>query len=142
MDRREFVRLTALGSGLSIVAPKLVLAGLPESPLAGSVYYTKDAPGRWSAKVQTHLPQLEVQKDTTALSIQVVTPHEMKGYEHYIVKHILLDSKFGFLEEKLFSPATDKSPISKFSVKSDYKGSLYALSMCNLHDVWLNVIEI
>lgn len=141
MDRRTFIRLGTLGSAASVVAPRIVLAGLPESPLAGGLYYTQDAPGRWSGKVQTHLPKLDIDKRADGIAVQVLTPHEMKGFEHYIVKHVLLDQKFGFLQEKLFNPQTDKTPRSEFTLK-DYRGPLYALSMCNLHDVWLNVIEI
>ncbi|WP_299018112.1 hypothetical protein [uncultured Photobacterium sp.] len=78
MDRRDFIRFSMAG----IVAPKLALAGVPDSPFAGSVFYTKDAPGRWSKKVGGHLPNLEI--DKSAGLIQVVTGHEMQGFDHYI----------------------------------------------------------
>lgn len=141
MDRRSFIRLTAAGGGAGIIAPQLVLAELPLPSMAGGVYYTKDAPGRWSGKAQGHLPVIETEKKEAGLAIRVTTPHEMRGCEHYIVKHVLLDGKFGFLQERLFKPDVDKAPISTFELK-DYKGPLYALSMCNLHDVWLNVVEL
>lgn len=63
----------------------------------------------------------------------------MNGYEYYIVKHVLLDNKFNFLDE-LCNPEKE-TPMSVFSVNND-SGNIYALSMCNKHDVWLNSAEI
>lgn len=142
MDRRNFIRLSAIGGGAGLIAPSSVLAELPQLPAAGDLYYTKDAPGRWSGKVQTHLPLIEKEKIDGGLGIRVITPHEMKDCEHYIVKHVLLDSRFKFLQEHLFDPQKDKSPISSFELKDYASGPLYALSMCNLHDVWLNMLEV
>jgi len=65
----------------------------------------------------------------------------MKGCEHYIIKHVLLDSRFQFLQERLFDPQKDKAPISTFEIKAQ-PGPIYALSVCNLHDTWLNMAEI
>jgi superoxide reductase len=136
MERRNFMRLVLAGSGAALIAPRTLLAGIPEQSLAGSVYYTADAQGHWAGKAKTHVPLIEVKKSGAASTIQVVTPHEMKGYEHYIVKHILLDKDFKFLNEKIFDPTKDTSPLSTFPI-GDYSGALYALSVCNLHDTWL-----
>lgn len=141
MDRRHFVRLVATGSCAAIVAPRSVMAAMPEQSLAGSVYYTADAPGRWASKAKTHLPVIEVGKTGGNATVQIVTPHEMKGYEHYIVKHILFDRQFGFLHEKVFDPTNDTSPLSTFPL-GDYRGTVYVLSVCNLHDSWLNSAEV
>lgn len=140
MDRRNFVRLVLAGGGAAVIAPKMVWAGISDQAMAGGVYYTKDAPGRWSAKVKTHSPLIEIKKADGVTTVQIVTPHEMKGYEHYIVKHIMLDKNFKFLHEKLFDPTKDTSPLSSFPL-GDYSGLLYALSVCNLHDTWLSVAE-
>lgn len=104
--------------------------------MAGGVYYTKDAPGRWSKKVGGHLPLIEV----SGKDIEVTAPHGMSGYEHYIVKHMILNAKFEFMDEKMFDPMKDKAPISQFSL--DYSGRIYVLSACNKHDTWLNIADI
>ena len=78
MNRRGFIRLSALGATAGIIAPTSLLAS--SSNMAGGVYYTKDAPGRWSKKVGGHLPTIEV----SGKKIQVTTSHGMTGYEHYI----------------------------------------------------------
>ncbi len=138
MHRRDFIRLSVAGSAVGIIAPKLALAR--SSSMAGGVYYTKEAPGRWSKKAAGHLPTIEVLKES-GINIKIVTPHEMKGYEHYITKHIVLDKDYGFIAEKIFNPSTDKAPISDFSL-GNYSGRIHVLSVCNLHDTWLNFADV
>lgn len=140
MDRRHFIRFGLAGIGAGIVAPQITLAAAQANG-AGGIYYTKDAPGRWSAKAAGHLPHLQKQKSGTGTIIEVATGHEMKGYEHYIVKHILLDKQFNFIAEHMFDPAKDKQALSNFTL-TNYSGAVYALSVCNRHDTWLNLIEV
>jgi len=58
-----------------------------------------------------------------------------------IVKHVLLDQNYKFIDEYLFHPVKDKAAISTFTLH-DYSGPIYALSMCNKHDLWLNGSEV
>ncbi|SHG95421.1 desulfoferrodoxin family protein [Ferrimonas marina] len=139
MQRREFIRLSLVTGAAGILLPRQALADGHEASMAGGVYYTKDAPGRWDQKVAGHLPVLET--DTTKGLVRITTGHEMKGYEHYIVKHTLLNSNFEFVSEKVFNPEKEMAPISEHSLEG-LTGTVYALSMCNLHDVWLNSIEV
>lgn len=135
MNRRGFIRLSALGAATGIVAPTAVLAST--ASMAGGVYYTKDAPGRWSKKVGGHLPTIEV----SGKKIQVTTSHGMSGYEHYIIKHMILNDKFEFIDEIMFDPMKDKAPISQFDL-GKYTGRIHVLSACNKHDTWLNIAEV
>jgi len=142
MDRRSFIRIGMAGVATGIIAPKIVLAGsmgqkINNSGMAGGVFYTKDSPGRWAKKAGSHSPILE-KVDT---GIRVVTGHPMKPGKHWIVKHVLLDSDFKFVAENIFDPNKDKAAISNFSL-SGQSGAVYALSVCNLHDSWLSVIEV
>jgi superoxide reductase len=139
MDRRNFIRLGFAGAVTGIIAPKLVLAG--SSDMAGGLYYTKDAPGRWSKKAGGHLPNIEVSKGSDGVSLHIVTSHEMKGYEHYIIKHVVLDKDFKFIAENMFDPTKDKAAISDIAIGS-YQGPVNVLSVCNKHDTWLNVAEV
>jgi superoxide reductase len=141
MERRDFIRLGVAGVGVGILAPTIVLAENSKQIATGNIYYTKDAPGRWSEKVATHLPNIEIQKSGGSVAVKIVTAHEMKGYEHYIVKHVLLDQNYKFIDEHLFNPNNDKAAISTFTLR-DYSGPIYALSMCNKHDLWLNGAEV
>lgn len=139
MERRNFIHLAVAGSVAGIIAPSSVLAG--SSSMAGGLYYTKSAPGRWNKKVAGHLPSIEVSKNSDGVNIQVVTAHGMTGYEHYIVKHIVLDDNFNFIAEKMFDPMKDKAAMSEFSL-GKYRGVVNVLSVCNKHDTWLNVARV
>ncbi|MGZ8191676.1 MAG: desulfoferrodoxin family protein [Methylococcaceae bacterium] len=129
------------GVSAGIMMPTMALADNGKQIAKGNIYYTKDAPGRWSKKVATHLPNIEIQKAGGNVTVKIVTAHEMKDYEHYIVKHVLLDQNYKCIDEYLFHPAKDKAAISTFTLR-DYNGPIYALSMCNKHDLWLNSAEV
>ena len=146
MDRRKFIRLAFGGAAAGIVAPKLILAESPgslsaASNMAGGLYYTKEAPGRWAKKVGGHLPNIEVLKSEGRSVVKIVTAHEMDFYGHYIVKHVVLDSDFNFFAENMFDPTKDKAPISEISV-GNYRGVINVLSVCNKHDTWLNTAKV
>jgi superoxide reductase len=141
MDRRHFIRFGITGLGGLVVAPRLVLAGAADSPMAGGVYHTAEAPGRWSKKVLSHLPNIEVAKQAQAATVEVFTRHPIEGYEHYIVKHMVLDKDFQFVAEHMFDPLKEQEARSQFSL-GDYSGMIYVLSVCNQHDTWLNVAEV
>ena len=73
-------------------------------------------------------------------NIEITTGHEMNGYEHYIIKHMLFDESFNLIREIMFNPEND-SPISNHDI-SQLKNKIYALSLCNKHDAWLNAYNI
>ena len=139
MKRRGFIQVSTLGAASSILVPQTVLAST--TSMAGGLYYTKESPGRWNKKVGGHLPDISVAKGKSGTTIEVKTAHGMTGYEHYIVKHIVLNDKYEFINEKMFDPMKDKAAISQFSL-GDYTGRIYALSVCNKHDTWLASSEI
>jgi superoxide reductase len=143
MKRRDFIHLSAAGLATGLLVPALSQAETAPAVAAetADLYYTKDSAGRWSGKVATHLPTIETSKADGKVTVKVVTAHEMKGYEHYIVKHVLLDKNHKFLAEKLFNPMEDKAPISTFTLDG-YSGTLYALSLCNKHDLWVSSAEV
>ena len=139
MKRRGFISLSALGAAASIIVPQTVLASTPS--MAGGLYYTKEAPGRWSKKVGGHLPNISLSKEGSDTTVEVVTAHGMEGYEHYITKHVVLDDKFQFINEKMFDPMKDKAATSQFSL-GQYSGRIHVLSVCNKHDTWLNFADV
>ncbi|MFC4269970.1 hypothetical protein GQF03_05515 [Sneathiella chungangensis] len=141
MHRRLFLKgLGVIGVASSVVLPKIAFAGDMLDPmgskLAGSLYYTKDAPGRWKGKEETHVPMIE----RSGNSIEVTTGHEMDGYVHYIIKHILLNENLEFVEETLFNPEID-APISEHDI-TGLNNRLYMVSLCNKHDAWLNMLTL
>nr|VFJ65982.1 MAG: superoxide reductase [Candidatus Kentron sp. DK] len=140
MQRRDLIKLTLATATTGALLPAISSASPAAdtvNPLAGSVFYTKDAQGRWEGKAASHAPEIKIEKNAGAISVTVATGHEMKGFEHYIIKHILLDKDYAFIGEKMFDPSKDVQAISKFSLDKDYSGPIYALSVCNKHDTWL-----
>ena len=106
------------------------------SVLLARVGYTKERPGRWAKKAAGHLPVIERRGER----IRVTTRHPMAGYKHYIVKHMILDENFRYVREKVFDPGADK-PVSEYDI-SGLKRSVYAISMCNLHDTWISTLRL
>ena len=144
MNRRSFfTKSIILGSTLisSLNIPNFVLANpsnkkVLNGPLAGNVFYTENNPGRWSKKVKGHLPTFELDEKI----LEVTTGHEMRGFEHYIIKHVIFDENLHIIGETVFNPEKDV-PISRHNI-SNYQNTIYALSLCNKHDAWLNSIDI
>lgn len=140
MDRRNFVTLGVVGGAAGLLLPAALQAADAsplQTPFAGGIYYTKEKPGRWAAKAAGHSPVVE----SAGKMVLVTTPHEMKGHEHYIVKHLVLDANMNVLGEKLFNPLQDKAAVSQFEIAA-YSGPAYALSMCNQHDVWVTAFTV
>lgn len=138
MDRRKFIGVVAAGAAVgSVVNATVANAGGADinSAFAGSLYLTKENPGRWGKKVGGHLPAMVAETVDGKKMVQVTTAHGMEGYEHYIVKHQLFDEKMNLLGETMFNPTKD-APVSRYDV-TGYSGTLYAVSVCNLHDAWV-----
>ncbi|WP_286240816.1 desulfoferrodoxin family protein [Neptuniibacter halophilus] len=140
MDRRSFMRLSLAATASGVLIPTAALASDKMSG-AGGIYYTKEQPGRWAAKAGGHVPLITLQKSGADTMVEVVTPHEMKEYEHFIVKHILLDKDYGFIDELMFDPTKDAQARSEYKL-TGYTGAIYALSVCNKHDTWLSMAEV
>ncbi|VFM95778.1 MAG: superoxide reductase [Candidatus Kentron sp. G] len=145
MQRRDLIGLTLAGVGAGVLLPQTLSAGdsahSGANPMAGGVFYTNEAQGRWSGKAATHLPQIQIDKGTEGVTVTVVTGHEIDGFEHYIVKHVLLDGNYAFIDEKMFDPSKETQAISSFSL-GEYSGAVHALSVCNKHDTWLSTAQV
>lgn len=142
MDRRSFIRIGMVGAATGIIAPEIILASsagskISNSNMAGGLFYTKESPGRWAKKAGSHSPIVE----KTDAGVRVITGHPMKPNKHWIIKHVLLDNDFNFIAENIFDPNKVKAPISSFNL-SGQTGAVYALSVCNLHDTWLTMLEV
>jgi superoxide reductase len=140
MDRRTMLHLGLAGVSGSLFVSRGVLAAghdtVCDSKMAGGVYYTKEQPGRWSGKIGGHLPMIE----RVGSKITVTTGHAMTGFQHYIVKHMVLDSNFQFVTERMFDPTKD-APVSIHDI-GKLRETVYVASMCNVHDVWLSSLHL
>jgi superoxide reductase len=127
--RRNFLKGSLAVLGAAMVGGVVQAQAATKFP--DGLIYTKDMPGRWAGKEGTHAPQVTVQGRT----IKIVTPHAMIK-EHFIVKHTLVTPAGKLLGEKTFAN-TDPAAESSYPLPEGLKGSLWATSFCNLHDLWL-----
>ncbi|PLX82166.1 MAG: hypothetical protein C0616_02770 [Desulfuromonas sp.] len=140
MKRRGFLQTGLVAAGAALALPVRTF-GADCADMAGGLYYTVESPGRWAAKAAGHAPNVSVRSGADGAILQVVTGHEMKPFEHYIIKHVVLNDRFRFVSETMFDPTSGKAPVSEFHV-GNYRGKLYVLSVCNKHDTWLKEVDL
>ena len=142
MNRRLLLQLAPLlalpGFGGARAGATVAVSG----PLAGSLYFTRDQPGIWASEAARHLPRIETAAAPgETISVTITTPHPMEGCKHYILRHKLLDGRFRLLSQKTFDPERDQ-PVSRHALAAGYLGPVYAVSICNLHDAWIEGVVI
>jgi superoxide reductase len=129
-SRRDFLKGSLVLAG-ALAAGRATEAEAGQPYAAGVLVYTKDAPGRWAGKEGAHVPKVTVEGG----KVTILTPHPMTP-AHFIVKHTLLTAEGRVIGEKTFV-ASDPKAESAYDLPADVKGTVWATSFCNLHDLWL-----
>lgn len=129
--RRDFMKTSALAT-VGVLASTAIPAMAEEAGVKSIFAYSAANPGRWEGKAGSHAPVATVEGTKVTLE----TKHGM-GEMHYIVKHTIVTEDGEVLGEQVFFPKTDKKAISVHEIKGKHK-KLYALSFCNLHDLWVS----
>jgi len=129
--RREFLKDSLVLAGAAAVVAGGAVRGQAASTFPAGLIYTKEAPGRWAGKEGAHVPKVTVE----GRRIKVVTPHPMTE-KHFIVKHTLITPEGKVIGEKTFAN-TDPAAESSYELPEGFRGTLWATSFCNLHDLWL-----
>jgi len=141
MNKRDFICVSIAGAAGAMFVPRKLMADVApalDTKLAGGVYHTATAFGRWNKQLaDAHLADFEKTKG----KLHVVSHHPMKSYDHYIVKHELLDANFDFIAEHSYDPKRVKTPETTFDL-GDRSGIIYVMAICNVHDVWVNATEV
>jgi superoxide reductase len=148
-NRRDFLKMTSaslpagvacafLATGQGTVAADVESVANKLGKLPQNIIYTADSPGMWKGKSGGHLPEVSIDGDTGA----IVTNHGMSA-KHYIVRHTLINKDGEVLFHHTFAP-TDEEAESTFEAKAIPKRgeSYFALSFCNLHDLWLAEVKL
>jgi len=128
-NRRDFIK-SSLVASTGLLAATAIPAIAQENSVKNIFAYSASEPGRWEGKAGSHAPVITVNGDM----VTVETKHGMSEM-HYIVKHTLVTSSGEVLGENVFFPKNDKKAISHFSIKGNQE--FFALSFCNLHDLWV-----
>lgn len=126
-----------LGSAVPVGASAAEVCDLKGAlrQLAGKLYYTLDMPGHWKGKEQGHSPLIKVDRKGNDVLVRAATRHPMDP-DHFIVKHLLMDEDLNVIKTQMFDKTFDL-PRSRFQLNG-YKGRIYVVSMCNVHDNWIN----
>jgi superoxide reductase len=133
-ERRTFLKSFA-GLSAAGVATALLPTAASASSMLNGIVYTRGSPGRWSGKVESHLPQVVVQGGLAF----VETPHGMSP-GHYIVRHTLATAAGEVVGEQTFAPS-DPRALSQFQLPPGER-SFYVTSFCNLHDLWVSAFTV
>lgn len=128
-ERRDFLKGSLIVAGAAVLGNAVQVQA--ETMFPKGLIYTKQSTGRWAGKEGAHVPVATVQGSM----VTVKTPHPMTK-EHYIVKHTLLTTDGKLLGEKIFTN-TDAAAESSYTLPEGFKGTLWATSFCNIHDLWL-----
>jgi superoxide reductase len=142
MKRRALLKLAAaipvLGAGVARSQSSVMIGG----PMEGSLYFTRDNPGVFGSAAERHLPRIELEPaQGGTVGVRIATAHPMEPCRHYIQKHKLLDGRFRLISQKTFDPARDQ-PVSRHVLPAGYRGPIYAVSICNLHDAWIEGVVV
>jgi len=134
-NRRNFMKTSLVTSAGLVAAAVLPASATIDNSKPTIFAYTQEHQGRWEGKAGSHAPVITIEGN----KITMETKHVMSE-AHYIVKHSLIDNNGNVLGEQVFFPH-DKKAISTFVVEGKHN-ELYALSFCNIHDLWVTKFSI
>lgn len=133
-NRRNFMK-SSLALTVGVLAATIVPAFAKKNSIKNIFAYSKENPGRWEGKDKSHAPVVIIKGDKITLE----TKHGMSK-AHYIVKHTLLTETGEVLGEHVFAP-TDKKAFSTYKL-THKPTKVFALSYCNLHDLWVTEVTL
>jgi len=142
INRRKLIAGGSAALLISTVQPAFSMeSNMKEAvrALAGKIFFSQDRPGRWKGKENGHVPLIKIDKDNTNILVRAATNHPMQP-NHNVIKHVLMDADLNFIQEQVFDQQFDM-PRSRFELNG-YKGRLYIGSLCNLHDNWINWVDV
>ncbi|MGB2908351.1 MAG: desulfoferrodoxin family protein [Candidatus Aminicenantaceae bacterium] len=108
---------------------------------AAEVIYTRDDPGAYGGKEDSHVPVVAYEKTETGIKVTVRVSHEMNSEKPHFIEWIRLkDGTDNLLAEKGFQ-ATDEKAEAVFEL-TIVPDKLVAYEKCNLHGIWKEEIDI
>jgi superoxide reductase len=103
--------------------------------------YTRDDPGAYGGKEDSHVPVVAYEKTETGIKVTVRVSHEMNSEKPHFIEWIRLkDGADNLLAEKGFQ-ATDEKAEAVFEL-TIVPDKLVAYEKCNLHGIWKEEIDI
>ena len=146
-ERRRFLKMVAAGpagafllplfaeTGKGTMAAEVEKAAHAHGKLPANIVYAKCCPGVWKGKEGSHIPVVEAKKAGDKFSLNVETQHGMSE-EHYIVRHSVVTDCGKVVGATTFH--WEDEPVSEYEFENTGEcKSLFVMSFCNLHDLWL-----
>ncbi|PLX09623.1 MAG: hypothetical protein C0598_11800 [Marinilabiliales bacterium] len=136
-NRRKFLKTTlVVAGGMAITPAAMAAKKSTKNDSTKGIIYTKDDPGMWDEKVDSHAPIVEREGNKVTLT----TDHPMSA-RHYIVRHTLVTDDGQVIGSETFYSNFPEA-VSSYEIPEGYKGKLYATSFCNKHDFWVTEFEV
>jgi len=108
---------------------------------AAEVIYTREDPGAYGGKEDSHVPVVTYERTGSGLKVTVSVSHEMNPETPHFIEWIQLkDGDGGLLGERTFR-ATDEKAEAVFELAS-IPDRLIAYEKCNLHGIWKELVDV
>ena len=108
---------------------------------AAEVIYTREDPGAYGGKEDSHIPVVTYERTGSGLKVTVSVSHEMNPDTPHFIEWIQLkDVDGGLLGERTFQ-ATDEKAEAVFELTS-VPDRLVAYEKCNLHGIWKEQVDV
>ena len=130
------VSLVVLPSGCSKKASDQPV----EETADAEAVYTKDDPGAYGGKEDSHLPQVTIEQSANGYDVRVVVDHIMDGETPHYIMWVRIEDGAGVLLGKKEFAATEEKAEAVFEL-AELPGTIKAFEKCNLHGIWLDVIK-
>ncbi|MFA9454317.1 MAG: desulfoferrodoxin family protein [Candidatus Aminicenantaceae bacterium] len=103
--------------------------------------YTRDDPGGYRGKEDSHVPVVAYEKTETGLRVTVSVNHEMNSEKPHFIEWIRLKDGANNLMGEIAFQATDEKAEAVFELTT-IPDKLVATQKCNLHGVWQEEIDV
>ena len=108
---------------------------------AEEVIFTREDPGAYGGKEDSHVPIVTYEKTASGLKVAVRVDHEMNAETpHYIMWIQLKDGRGNLLGEQAFQ-ASDEKAEAVFDLTT-VPERLVALEKCNIHGTWKDEVDV
>ena len=106
-----------------------------------NVIFTREDPGAYGGKEDSHIPRIVYEKTDTGLKITVSVEHEMNAEKPHFIEWIALwDEESTELGRTQFKAQDAKAEI--VVELNSVPSKLTAMEKCNLHGIWREEIDI
>ncbi len=144
-SRRDFLKTLSVGAAVALfpIACSYKEAEVGEDGSVDEVFgdatvYTRNDPGAWGGKQDSHVPEAILTKLDEAgnYRVDVTVQHEMVP-SHWIKQIWLRNGKKEILAEKVLQPSDPAPAQASFTANVNNVEKFVVYELCNLHGLWM-----